>query len=173
MHITALAASALALLATTVTASPWPPSTYRNTAASKSSPAGGAPYCPPRRATVAEQRAIFAEFVQKFLVEQNATRALLDHVSEDYIQHNPFFPSGRQVVLDAFTSFPVGATNATILNQAFDANRGFVHYRQDTAGAAEPSAIVDLYRFEGTCIMEHWDVIQERPANATNPLAMF
>ncbi|KAK7723632.1 hypothetical protein SLS57_004446 [Botryosphaeria dothidea] len=167
MHIATLAATALALLATTATASPWPP-TYHNTA-----PSSGAPYCPPRAATPAEQKAIFAEFVQKFLVQQNATKALLDHVSEDYIQHNPFFPSGRQVVLDAFASIPPGATNSSIINQGFDADRGWVHYRQDQAGAPQPSAVVDIYRFEGTCIREHWDVIQQRPANATNPLAMW
>jgi predicted SnoaL-like aldol condensation-catalyzing enzyme len=26
---------------------------------------------------------------------------------------------------------------------------------------------------EGTCIVEHWDVIQFRPANSINPIAMF
>lgn len=37
----------------------------------------------------------------------------------------------------------------------------------------EPAAVVDVVRFEGTCIMEHWDVIQERPGNATNSNALF
>jgi len=28
-------------------------------------------------------------------------------------------------------------------------------------------------RFEESCVVEHWDVIEELPANATNPLALF
>ncbi|GME66204.1 hypothetical protein GTA08_BOTSDO11583 [Neofusicoccum parvum] len=168
MHLPTLAATALALLVPSATANPWPP-TYSNALA----PAGGAPYCPPRAASTAEQRAIFGEFVQKFLVEKNATRALLDHAAEDYIQHNPFFLSGRQVAIDALSGFPSSAVNYTIINRGFDADRGWVHYRLDTAGAPEPSAVVDIFRLEGTCIREHWDVIQQRPANATNPIAMW
>jgi len=37
----------------------------------------------------------------------------------------------------------------------------------------EPIALADIYRMDGTCIVEHWDVTQARPANATNPIAMF
>ena len=35
------------------------------------------------------------------------------------------------------------------------------------------SALVDIYTFEGTCIVKHWDVLTQLPANATNPLALF
>lgn len=38
---------------------------------------------------------------------------------------------------------------------------------------AKPKAVVDLFRMDGTCVMEHWDVIQERPENPKNPLAMW
>lgn len=30
-----------------------------------------------------------------------------------------------------------------------------------------------LYRMEGTCIVEHWDISQVKPADDTNPFAMF
>ncbi|OJD29694.1 snoal-like polyketide cyclase family protein [Diplodia corticola] len=133
----------------------------------------GAPYCPPRAASAATQSAIFSSFIQKFLIEKNATRALLDHAAEDYIQHNPSFLSGRQVAIDALSGFPSSAVNYTIINQGFDADRGWVHYRLDVAGATQPSAVVDIFRLEGTCVREHWDVMQQRPENATNPLAMW
>lgn len=34
-------------------------------------------------------------------------------------------------------------------------------------------ALIDLFRMEGTCIVEHWDISQLKPADATNPIAMF
>lgn len=36
-----------------------------------------------------------------------------------------------------------------------------------------PIALADIYRMNGTCIVEHWDVTQETLRNATNPIAMF
>jgi predicted SnoaL-like aldol condensation-catalyzing enzyme len=34
-------------------------------------------------------------------------------------------------------------------------------------------AFMDLWRFNGTCMEEHWDVIEALPADATNPIALF
>ncbi|KAH6999313.1 hypothetical protein EDB80DRAFT_584018 [Ilyonectria destructans] len=132
------------------------------------------PNCPPRPATPQQQRAILGQFSQAFYYERNATKALLDYVSKEYIQHNPGALSGRQKTLDVLE--PVLSSDAiefTVLRLAFDNNLAFVHYRMDIVGGGEPSAIVDVYRFNGTCIMEHWDVIQERDSNSLNPLALF
>ncbi|KAF4823009.1 hypothetical protein CGCSCA5_v001888 [Colletotrichum siamense] len=135
---------------------------------------GSAPYCPPRSATPEEQRVILGEFIQAFYVDRNATKALLNHVSEDYIQHNPSALSGRQNTLDVLGPFVSPNTvNNTIMNKGFENNIAFIHYRMDVVGGGQPFAVVDVFRFDGTCIMEHWDVAQQRPANATNPLAMF
>ncbi|KAL0936161.1 snoal-like polyketide cyclase family protein [Colletotrichum truncatum] len=132
------------------------------------------PNCPPRSVSSSEQRAIFNDFVKDFYVEKNTTKALLNHMTEDYIQHNPRVLSGRQSSVDFLATLvtPDGV-NMTIIHNSFDNNIGYIHYRLDTLGAPQPTAIVDVFRFEGSCIMEHWDVIQDRPANATNPLAMF
>ncbi|UQC88297.1 uncharacterized protein CLUP02_13820 [Colletotrichum lupini] len=35
------------------------------------------------------------------------------------------------------------------------------------------TAVVDIFRFQGSCIVEHWDVATAMPPNATNPLALF
>ncbi|KAH0424958.1 hypothetical protein CcaCcLH18_11278 [Colletotrichum camelliae] len=136
--------------------------------------AANLPNCPSRPASPAEQRAIFNDFVNDFYVEKNTTKALLNHITENYIQHNPNVLSGRQNSVDFLATLvtPEGV-NMTIIHNNFDNNTGYIHYRLDVFGAPEPTAIVDIFRFDGTCIVEHWDVIQVRPANATNPLAMW
>lgn len=47
-----------------------------------------------------------------------------------------------------------------------------MHFREDVAGAP-PTAVVDILKFEGTCVVEHWDVAQARPENPSNPRAMW
>ncbi|KAJ4327634.1 hypothetical protein N0V84_001883 [Fusarium piperis] len=131
------------------------------------------PNCPSRPATPSQQRAILKQFVQAFYVERNATKALGNHVADDYIQHNPNVLSGRQNAIDALGPFlGAAAVNITVLRQAFDDNLAFIHYRVDAPGG-EPSATVDIYRLDGTCIVEHWDVMQTRDPNSVNPLALF
>jgi predicted SnoaL-like aldol condensation-catalyzing enzyme len=51
-------------------------------------------------------------------------------------------------------------------------NTGCVHYREDGMGP-QLVAVVDILRFDGSCIMKHWDVVQELALNATNPVALF
>jgi len=127
--------------------------------------------CPPHKSTVAEQRASFNAFVQKFYIDKNVEAAFLGHVDPSYIQHNPNALSGRQNAID-FLSVGIKTANFTILNKGFVDDRGWVHARLDVP-ASQPIAVVDLFRFDGSCVMEHWDVLQERPINPVNPLAMW
>lgn len=133
------------------------------------------PYCPSRPATNAEQTAIFTEFLQSFLVKKDAKTAFLRHMAENYIQHNPMVLSGRQVAIDGLSQF-IPQANFTILRQAVQNNVGFVHYKNvgvGMDGKVVMSSIVDILRFEGTCIVEHWDLMGVKTGNETNPLAYF
>ena len=131
------------------------------------------PYCPAQPASPSFQRAAFYEMVNEFFNENGlATKALDDFMSPDYIQHNPFILSGRNNSITALTNgFLVGAT-FTFLQIVFESPFGMVHYKYQQPNVP-PVAFVDIWRFNGTCIEEHWDVIQSLPANATNPLALF
>ncbi|QDS69154.1 hypothetical protein FKW77_010498 [Venturia effusa] len=135
------------------------------------------PYCPPQPATNSEQTAIFNEFLQTFLVEKDPKTAFMRHVAEKYIQHNPMALSGRQTAIDILATF-IPLSNFTILRTAVQNGIGFVHYKSVTGGGGPTggevtSSIVDILRFEGTCIVEHWDVMGVRTGNETNPLAWF
>ena len=130
-----------------------------------------APYCPPRPASEAEQAAIFDEFVHKLYVDHNVSGALLDHGDVNWIEHDPMAVSGRQVVIDALSGF-LPTTKQTFIHKGFVNGTGFTHFREDVPGQA-PTAIADFFRFDGTCIMEHWDVSQTRDPNAANPIALW
>jgi predicted SnoaL-like aldol condensation-catalyzing enzyme len=128
-------------------------------------------YCPPRAASSIEQQSIFNAFVRTFYIENNSSAAMTNYVATDYIQHNPSLLSGRQNAMDFLASYTTNFT-FTVQHIGFESNLGWVHVKVESPDQPV-TAIFDLYRFNGSCIAEHWDVIQAMPANATNPLALF
>lgn len=171
MRLTALAVTLLTLATSTRAFRPLNIATKAT--ASNDANLGSAPFCPPRPATSSEQREIFSAFSEKFYIDKNVPLALNDHLDIDYIQHNPSALSGRQNAIDAVSPiWPL--SNITLVHTALDESFGWAHYKLEMQSSGQPfSAVVDVFRFNGTCIMEHWDVQQMLPANATNPLALF
>lgn len=130
------------------------------------------PNCPPRSANLAAKRRIFADFVQQLYINKEYTQALTDHVSVDYINHNPFVSDGRDTAITFFQQPVFQDVVSDVLRTLVDGDLAAIHRRSQFPGAP-PVAGVDIYRFDGTCIVEHWDVVQALPANATNPHALF
>ena len=159
-----LLASLLGLLPA-ILATPTPNEYYRHPHTGL--PAG--PYCPPKPVSPAEQHAIFFDFIDKLYVKQNATDAYLTYVSPDYINHSPYAPQGRAAAI-SFLSFLIPSLNRTILHETFDANIGVVHLKVMSHPLL---ALADFFRLNGSCVVEHWDINQALPANATNPIALF
>ncbi|PSN63419.1 hypothetical protein BS50DRAFT_591569 [Corynespora cassiicola Philippines] len=143
------------------------------TSISPSLVAGGPPYCPPRPATDQQKRAIFEEFYTKIYINYQPYQASNDHLASDYIQHSPSALSGRDNNLASLSFINPANINFTIRFAGIDGNIGYIYSRADINGQDQPSAIADFLRFNGTCIQEHWDVVQEMPANRTNPLTMW
>lgn len=129
--------------------------------------------CPGKPATDAEKRAILDSFIDTFLVKKDPVSAMRNFVAEDYIQHNPGVLSGRQNAINAFQGLSTASFKYTVINKAYDNNVGWYHYKMEMPGGGQPYAVVDIVRFNGTCIQEHWDVVQQRPANPRNPLALW
>jgi predicted SnoaL-like aldol condensation-catalyzing enzyme len=129
-------------------------------------------YCPSRPANNTEQISIFHQFVQKFYLDKNIKAAFDDHFSPQWIEHSPDAPPGTlDQTISALTSL-AAISNFTIIHAGFYNNTGYVHLRQDTNGTA-PVAIADIFGFNGSCVVEHWDITQARPANPVNPNAMW
>ncbi|KAI9983760.1 hypothetical protein PInf_007831 [Phytophthora infestans] len=137
-----------------------------------------APYHPPRSVTPTQQKAIFDRFADGFLLSGTPLPFLKDHLADDYIQHNPDFLSDKAAVLQGFSgdlsSFGL-VYPANVITRGFDEDfgQGWIHYYFTPAAGQQLSVVVDIFRMNGSAIQEHWDVIQQRPENATSPLAMF
>ncbi|MCJ1296312.1 hypothetical protein MMC34_007878 [Xylographa carneopallida] len=127
-------------------------------------------YCPSQPANEFYQRSIFTNFVNTLYGEKNVTKAFETYIAVDLIEHDPFDAQGR-AANEAKLSAIIPYASFEVLRHSFDADIGFIHVKVDEL--PEPIALADIYRMDGTCIVEHWDVTQARPANATNPIAMF
>ncbi|KAF5226911.1 hypothetical protein FAUST_12107 [Fusarium austroamericanum] len=98
----------------------------------------------------------FNRFAYAFIYEKNLTKAF-EYIAVDYINHNPFAQNGSAAALDILG--PVWG-NTTILpfRTRFKDNMGWLNY--NASGIGE---VVDRFRWEGGCIVEHWDVGETYP----------
>jgi predicted SnoaL-like aldol condensation-catalyzing enzyme len=127
-------------------------------------------YCPSREATEEHQRKIFARFVETLYGDRNVAEAFSTYVDPDLIEHDPY-NQNRDAVVAKLSQIIPDAT-FTVEHSTFESDIGFVHLRLGEDRAA-PVALADIYRMDGTCIVEHWEVVQTRPDDYTNPIAMF
>jgi len=84
----------------------------------------------------------------------------------DYIQHNVFIPGKRAGLRSFVESLPVGRSYEHGMIVA-EGDLVMVHGRY-SGGARKAFIAVDIFRFEGDRVVEHWDVLQEElPAEQT------
>jgi predicted SnoaL-like aldol condensation-catalyzing enzyme len=134
------------------------------------------PYCPPQPATPHEQTILFNQFVKEFYVQQNIQQnvadALSTYVAKNLIQHNPNLPNGSaaelEIVVPIFANYTPQVQHVMVTGGYGMIFNRFTP-RAGTVGLPAFTAVMDLYRFEGSCLVEHWDVIEALPPNSTNP----
>ncbi|KAF6764240.1 hypothetical protein DFP72DRAFT_871237 [Ephemerocybe angulata] len=92
-----------------------------------------------------------------------------------YIQHNPNVVSGREPIIEA-----LAGGLWTVPDLVFDhvmawagEGYGLVHYRAWAREGAVHLSVMDRVRFQGTCIVEHWDLMQSITGKEPNPEAWF
>lgn len=78
-----------------------------------------------------------------------------------YIQHNPWAPDGIAGFKGFVASLPKGKTKANTVRVFQDGD--FVFSHNDTT-LYSPQITIDVFRFEGGKIVEHWDNLQDTPA---------
>ncbi|TFK21227.1 hypothetical protein FA15DRAFT_717854 [Coprinopsis marcescibilis] len=118
------------------------------------------------------QQEATAHFATTLLQQHNVQAAFDQYAPGEYIQHNPNAELGRNwtiTFLQALFSDPAAST--TNLRVFTGQGYGLAHYKLKLTGRT--LAVMDVWRFEGTCVVEHWDVIQGITGNEPNPIAFF
>ena len=96
-------------------------------------------------------------------------------LTEDYKQHNPYVPDGKEPFVSYFTQFfkdnPEARTK--VVRSAADGDLVWLHNHSMQNAEDRGEAIVDIFRVEDGRIVEHWDVIQPVPETSANENTMF
>lgn len=95
---------------------------------------------------------------------------------EDFVEHSPGNPSGRDAFIEFIAKAPVAAARLDLKRVIADDDHVVMHYRMstsDTSSGGRDVAVVDIWRMVDGQIVEHWDVLQDVPAADQTPNGMF
>ncbi len=116
---------------------------------------------------------IVREFYEKVFFARNATAAT-NYLEEDYIQHNPNVPTGREAFINAFALIFEQSPNFSTQIQRIYTDGDYVIVHSFAPIGDTGNSIVDIYRVnDNGKIAEHWDVLQQIPSNPANNNTMF
>ncbi|MFG1624844.1 nuclear transport factor 2 family protein [Kribbella sp. NPDC049227] len=91
---------------------------------------------------------------------------------EDFLEHSPGNPSGRDAFLDFIATAPVASARLDLRRVIADDTHVVMHYLMTTPDDPRGVAVTDIWRFENNQIVEHWDVVQPVPDAAEIPNGM-
>lgn len=96
-------------------------------------------------------------------------------VADEYKQHNPNVPDGKEPFVSYFTGYfkENPDARAKIVRSATDGDLVWLHIHSTNGAEDRGQAIVDIFRVTDGKIVEHWDVIQPVPEKAANENTMF
>lgn len=119
-------------------------------------------------------RRLVEDFAGILYREKAVRKAFLKYVAEDYIQHNPNIPDGREAAIEMLEpKFSSPLASFAVKRILVDGNLAAVHLHGRFSPDSPGGAVVDLFRLEGGKIVEHWDVLQPVPQGCVNPHPMF
>ena len=95
--------------------------------------------------------------------------ALETYYREDYIQHNPMAPTGRDGLKTFLTDLGIDKapkSTLTFLRTGADGDLVWL-YSLANFGQGD-TAVIDIFRVQDGMIAEHWDVMQAAPATTAS-----
>lgn len=97
------------------------------------------------------------------------------HLPAHYLQHSSLAQPGREALKAFLARVREESPDArqTIHRSFVDGDHVIVHVHVERWPGDPGLAVVDIFRCEDGEIVEHWDVIQEVPAEPVNPHSMF
>ncbi|OOF99334.1 hypothetical protein ASPCADRAFT_203109 [Aspergillus carbonarius ITEM 5010] len=140
----------------------------------------GCPNTTKPEATPSEQLAAWDDFTNLMYTEKRITDAFAKYAAASYINHSPLVTTNG-------INETMGELSQIVPNVNSQLQHAFVGWDQngttfgtahtkvggDEARGISDSALVDIIRMVGTCLVEHYDVQQSIDGTAPNPIAFF
>ncbi|WP_088329631.1 ester cyclase [Lacimicrobium sp. SS2-24] len=125
-----------------------------------------------------ESEAMVVDFYRRIFILQQDVREIAErYLHPDYIQHNPFVPTGREAFITAVSSWraQMPETQRTRIKRVVSsADHVVLHVHQYDISNDKPGrAGVDIFRVSDGKIVEHWDVWQDIPGTMPHENGMF
>lgn len=92
---------------------------------------------------------------------------------EDFVEHSPGNPSGRDAWIEFIGTAPVAGARLDLKRAVAEGDHVVLHYHLIPPGDERGVAVVDIWRLVDGQIAEHWDVVQPVPGPAAIPHGMF
>ncbi|MFF1634631.1 ester cyclase [Leifsonia sp. NPDC058248] len=105
----------------------------------------------------------------------NPEKAVADHFGDRYIQHNPQAPDGPEAFI-GFVHWLRGEypeLQLDIKRVIAEDDLVVTHSHLILVPGEPGQALADFFRVEDGKVVEHWDVIQDIPAESANDNTMF
>ena len=137
--------------------------------------------CPPSASKCAlfnsglTPRASFARLVD-VLYNKRDIQGIRPYLNPTYIQHEQFQPDGVDAVIQELVDqkFAQGTIGyQTIIAPCNGYDRAMIHYSFKPPGVPVTLSVIDVFRFEGPCVAEHWNVNFALAPNATSSHPLF
>ena len=97
------------------------------------------------------------------------------YISADYIQHSPMAAPGRDSLKAFLRMVRAASPNSSqkLLRAYVDGNHVILHYHVKKDPEDRGFVVMDIFRLANGMVVEHWDCVQDVPAQSPNPISMF
>ena len=120
-------------------------------------------------------KALVTKAYQELFGDADLT-ALDRYWADEYIQHNPSMTDGREAVKTFLQGLGIDSWpkhQVKFERVIAEGDLVMLQTAQPASDTSPGTVIVDIFRVANGKIAEHWDVIQQIPADATNPRTMY
>jgi predicted SnoaL-like aldol condensation-catalyzing enzyme len=133
-----------------------------------------------RTALSQQHTAVVLAFLDTVYNKHDVEQAFKLYVAPQYLQHNPAVADGREAALQSLTRYThelYPEVRQEVKRTVAQGDLVAVHSRYlrhaTDRDSGQGQAAVDIFRLEHGKIVEHWEVMQDIPANAAGDNSFF
>lgn len=107
---------------------------------------------------------LVVQFYEDVFIDHDIERGVA-FMADDYVQHNPAVPAGKQGFIAFFKGVFAGqpGIKARLMRVAADGDLVWINAHFTTRPEDPGFLVVDMFRVQDGMLVEHWDVMQNVP----------